>query len=145
MYFVFTRVCQSLICEYYSLYRGKSSTSRTIFFIGTDRLLQCWRCMMSGMRLPGLRHASPRWLNLLAHIIGRHGDTSKGHVDAVNLPEVKSVACWKRQAPGTTPISPDRLLMHLDGAGQFTSWQVFFMRQERTLGDQVCNLNADVK
>ena len=27
----------------------------------------------SGMLLPGLRHASPRWLNLLARVIGRYG------------------------------------------------------------------------
>ena len=28
---------------------------------------------MSGMLLPGLRPASPRWLNLLARVIGRYG------------------------------------------------------------------------
>ena len=28
---------------------------------------------MLGMRLPGLRHVSPHWLNLLARVIGRHG------------------------------------------------------------------------
>ena len=52
------------------------------------------------------------------------GDTSKRARGCGNLPAVESVACWKRQAPGTSPISPDRPLMPLDETGQFTFFAV---------------------
>ena len=52
----------------HSVVQGASDKERR-----TYHRLQCLRCMMFGMLLSGLRHASPRWLNLLDRVIGRDG------------------------------------------------------------------------
>ena len=51
----------------------------------------------------------------------------------------------KATSPGATPTSPDWLLMHLDGAGQFKFFASSLRGTGRALGDRVCGLKADVE
>ena len=101
---------------------------------------------MSGMLLPELRHSSPRWLNLLDRAIGRHeGNYEKGTWMRSLCPGCSQWFYKSDKRLGTTPISPDRLLMHLGGLDNSRSWQVYFEGQGRALGDRVCDLKSDVE